>query len=452
MNNIAGLPYTTAEFDAFGKALNQPQVADDVTDVIVVSHGWNNTRADAEELYTKLFTNFVEVTKDRAEIKGLKIALVGVIWPSHKFDELMSEAPGAAKSAGGAASLDEGSDSEGAQAAMHQAIDKVAPLFFNSPEGQANLAKLHDLVPQLEESASAQSEFVVTLRQLLGGEAANADQIHSEDASDVLFEGTPQNIFNNVKLPAPASNVGPVTAAPSSDVEIGAGPVTGGAAGFTDIFSKAANAVVSLMNHATYFQMKKLAGTVGKEGVAPLIDRLAVGKPHRKIHLAGHSFGGRVVTATAAASKTKQLRSMSLLQAAYSHNGLSASKGGYFRSVIDDHRVAGTTIITYSKHDRAVGLAYPAASRINGDTAMAFGKADDDFGGMGSSGAQNMEPDEVSATAIELLAVRAPYSLQAGKIHNLNADQYITDPQGGDAHGFVFVPEVAWAISRAMLI
>ena len=451
MNNIAGLSYTAAEFDAAGKALNQPQVPDDATDVIVVSHGWNNTRADAEELYTKLFTNFVEVTKDQAEIQGLKIALVGVIWPSHKFDELMSEPPGAGKSAGGAASLDEGGDSEGAQAAMHEAIGKVSSL-FGSPEEQASLAKLHDLVPRLEESPAAQSEFVVTLRQLLGGAAANADQIHPEDASDVLFEGTPQNIFDNVKLPAPASNAGPTTADPSSDVEAGAGPVTGGAAGFADIFSKAANAVVSLMNHATYFQMKKLAGTVGKEGVAPLIDRLVAGKPHRKIHLAGHSFGGRVVTATAAASTTKQLRSMSLLQAAYSHNGLSENKGGYFRSVIDDHRVAGATIITYSKHDRAVGLAYPAASRINGDKASAFGKADDDFGGMGSSGAQNMESGEVSTTATELLAVGALYSLQAGKIHNLNGDQYLIDPKGGDAHGFVFVPEVAWAISQAMLI
>ena len=451
MNNIAGIPYTTAEFDAFGKALNQPQIADDATDVIVVSHGWNNTRVDAEELYTKLFTNFVEVTKDRAEIKGLKFSLVGIIWPSHKFDELMSEPPGTAKSAGGAASLDDEGDSEDAQAAMHQAIDKVSPL-FDSPEQKATLAKLHGLVPQLEESTSAQSEFVVTLRQLLGGEAANADQIHPEDASDVLFEGNPQNIFNNVKLPAPASNAGPASADQPTDSQTGAGPVTGGAAGFSDIFSKAANAVVSLMNHATYFQMKKLAGTVGKEGVAPLIDRLTAGKLHRKIHLAGHSFGGRVVTATAAASKTKQLRSMSLLQAAYSHNGLSASKEGYFRSVIDDHRVAGATIITYSKHDRAVGLAYPAASRINGDKASAFGKADDDFGGMGSSGAQNMEPGEVATTATELLAVGASYALQTGKIHNLNADQYIIDPQGEDAHGFVFVPEVAWAISQAMLV
>lgn len=73
---------------------------------------------------------------------------------------------------------------------------------------------------------------------------------------------------------------------------------------------------------------------------------------------------------------------------------------------------------------------------------MAFGKADD-FGGMGSSGAQNMEPSEVSTTTTTMQAVGGSYALQAGQIFNLNPDQFIIDPDGGDAHGFVFVPPVA---------
>lgn len=37
--------------------------------------------------------------------------------------------------------------------------------------------------------------------------------------------------------------------------------------------------------------------------------------------------------------------------------------------------------------------------------------------------------------------------------HNLKVkdDRFIVDPHGGDAHGFVFVPQVAWAISRALI-
>jgi hypothetical protein len=54
-------------------------------------------------------------------------------------------------------------------------------------------------------------------------------------------------------------------------------------------------------------------------------------------------------------------------------------------------------------------------------------------------------------SAAELLARQQPYVFEAGKIHNLKADAFIVDPDGGDAHGFVWVPEVAWAISRAIL-
>ena len=43
------------------------------------------------------------------------------------------------------------------------------------------------------------------------------------------------------------------------------------------------------------------------------------------------------------------------------------------------------------------------------------------------------------------------YTLEPGRIHNLKADPFIRDPNGGDAHGFVWVPEVAWAVSRAIV-
>ena len=78
--------------------------------------------------------------------------------------------------------------------------------------------------------------------------------------------------------------------------------------------------------------MKARAGAVGKNGMAPLVDRLA--SQVERIHLIGHSFGGRVVTATAASSKTDKIRSMTLLQAAFSHNGLSKTAKGFFRTVL----------------------------------------------------------------------------------------------------------------------
>ena len=67
---------------------------------------------------------------------------------------------------------------------------------------------------------------------------------------------------------------------------------------------------MNVLNFTTYFEMKARAGTVGKNGVAPLIDRLA--PQVQRIHLIGHSFGGRVVTAAAANSTTDKIASHEL--------------------------------------------------------------------------------------------------------------------------------------------
>lgn len=71
MNNIAGIPYVAARFDKDGAALNQQEVTlpAGTTDVIVASHGWNNTDEQAERLYTDLFTNFAAVASDELQKK-----------------------------------------------------------------------------------------------------------------------------------------------------------------------------------------------------------------------------------------------------------------------------------------------------------------------------------------------------------------------------------------------
>lgn len=195
--------------------------------------------------------------------------------------------------------------------------------------------------------------------------------------------------------------------------------------------------------------MKQLAGTVGMVGVAPLIDQVA--PQVERIHLVGHSFGGRLVTAASASSSTTKLHSLVLLQAAFSQNGFSEKRKGFFRSVVTAQRLNGPILVTHTKNDLAVGLAYPAASRISRDNASAFGGPDDEFGGIGSNGAQKLEAGELNAATDRLQPVGQPYQWQAGRFHNLESSDFIRNPDGGDAHGFIFVPEVAWAISRALL-
>ena len=83
---------------------------------------------------------------------------------------------------------------------------------------------------------------------------------------------------------------------------------------------------------------------------------------------------------------------MTLLQAAFSHNGFAEkfdqSHDGFFRKVVTDRKVSGPIVITYTKNDNAVGLMYPLASLIAGQNASKIGDANDPYGGIGRNGAQ----------------------------------------------------------------
>ena len=432
-DTIKGIPYSAAEFDKAGKLLSPPSVPAGTTDLIVVSHGWNNDRAEAEALYTKLFGNFADVTAADSTIQQRKFAIVGVIWPSKKFDQLMTQ-PTTHKAAGGAASGG-AVDKAASKAEMLAAINLISPLFDDAGDAE-RLATLRTLAPKLEDAPAAQREFVETLRALLDPDASQTANQSTDDGSKIFFRAPAEVIFER------AGGTDALLTAPAAIGE-------GHAAGLGSFFSGAVNKVSNLLNLTTYFEMKNRAGTVGKTGLAPLLDSLA--NPVARIHLVGHSFGGRVVTAAAASSTTSKLHSLSLLQAAFSHNGFSQKRKGFFRNVVTNKRIAGSILITHTKNDTAVGKAYPTASRISRDSTSGFGDADDEFGGIGSNGAQQMEAGEISTTAKELLAIGQTYQLQPGKFHNLESSKFIVDPKGGDAHGFVYVPQVAWAISRVIV-
>ena len=147
----------------------------------------------------------------------------------------------------------------------------------------------------------------------------------------------------------------------------------------------------------------------------------------------------------AARSCAVRTASLVLLQAAYSHNGLAQTfdgkgKNGFFQAVLSKTKVTGPILITHSKHDRAVGLAYPLASRLNGDDAAGIGDANDPFGGMGANGAQHVDKAD-----IQLLAAGGAYDFKTGKrVFNLNGDAIIQN------HGDVARSETAHALASAM--
>lgn len=436
MKDIAGISYLAARFDKKGSALNASEV--DVpagtTDLFVVSHGWNNDDAAAEKLYRALFENFAAVAPD--VVKKRKLAIIGVIWPSKKFTDVVD----AAVAAQGSASAGITANNKSADGTIEKKLDKIATMF--GPEAQPKIKKAKALIAKLDAEPVARDQFVNELRSLLDPSAA-----HEEDNSKLYLKMKGSEMFEKLKVPTPLTVVGGGGGGSASFPSHGARVPTGGAAGLGDIFSGVKAGAIRFLNYFTYYEMKTRAGTVGRDGVGPMVDRLA--SKVQRIHLVGHSFGGRVVTAAASGSSTGKIQTMSLLQTAFSHNGFSRSMKGFFRDVVENGRVKGPILVTYTPNDRAVGIAYPTASRLSGTVASAFGDKDDRFGGLGRNGAQKMEPGEVVAGVDQLLPVGSNYPWSAGKFHNLESSKFIVDPKGGDAHGFVTGKEVAWALSRA---
>jgi hypothetical protein len=439
MNNIAGISYAAARFDKDGAALDKQEVTvpEGTTDVIVASHGWNNDQEQAERLYTDLFGNFAAVASDQLQNK--KIAIVGVIWPSKRFTDVVNAAV-AEQAQGGGAGF--GTSSAAADETIKAKLDVIAKMFDKKAAKKITAAK--NQIAKLESDLAARRKFVDELRSLLDESAA-----HEEDNSALFFKLDGSVMLEKLKMPTPLVSSGRGGAGGAAS--IGAHTTTtpaGGAAGLGDIFSGIKAGAIRFLNYLAYYEMKKRAGTVGQKAVGPMLDRLADNV--QRIHLVGHSFGCRLVTASAATSTTDKLQSMSLLQGAFSHNGFSKSMNGFFRSVVDNHRIKGPILVTYTPNDRAVGIAYPVASRLSGTVASALGDANDKFGGLGRNGAQKMESGEVVQGVDRMLAVGGSYSWQPGRFHNLESSKYIVDPSGGDAHGFITGKEVAWAISRAM--
>ena len=405
------------EFTKDGSAFDPSQVAklldglSGASDLLLLAHGWNNDLADAKRLYDRLIASFNQLP-DRSSGPGSKLVVMRAYWPSKKFtdEELI---PG-----GGAASAETEND-----AALRQALeslkrdpDRLGDRQQIDPIREANINKAAALIDRLDDPA-AQHEFVLRIRAVL-----NPDEAHEEDGSREFFILEPEELFERFAAEVPVELQAGVGGATS---------VSGGAAGFFgDMLSGVKAGARRIANFGTYYQMKSRAGTVGKSGVAATLARVRERYPSLPIHLVGHSFGGRLVTAVAAALEPGPAPvTMTLLQAAFSHNGLAVrfdgKKDGAFRTIIHDKRISGPIAITHTKNDTAVGVAYPLASRIAVDNAAAMGDADDPYGGMGRNGAQHTP--EVTAAESLLRPLPGAYTFRPGSVYNLNADDFIKE-------------------------
>jgi hypothetical protein len=439
MNTIKNIPYREATFDKRGVLQGTVDIPAGTTDLFVISHGWRNNAAEASKLYTDFFTNFADPTLvDPARLAGRQCAILGVFWPSKNFDGLVA-AQGAG-TPGNAASFDSvKSDSDSRRKVVDQLEALKADGIFDEPAQRQALTQAQALVQDLDDKTTSRDGFMAQLRSLMDPNA-----VDNEDASKIFHTMNATDLFTRLNISATAVDESIPRTANAMAFNPNVGVVAKGhAAGLIDIFKGAAAAASNTVSYLSYFMMKERAGVVGMKGLGPFLDQIA--SQIARVHLIGHSFGGRVVAATALASRQANIHSMSFLQAAFSHNGFSPATQmkGLFRPVIEQGRVKGPIIATYTKNDSAVGIAYPLASRMSGAVSAALGDKNDKYGGLGRNGAQKMNPGEVIEG--DLLPAGGAYQFTPGKIHNLLSDQFVKD------HGSVTGREVVAATAAAAL-
>lgn len=451
MERISSFDFISLHADQHGRPVS-PRAVDDVvnaaasaryTDVVFIAHGFRNSEEEAENLYARFAAGF-DAHRARPELAGAlgdrTYLFVGVIWPSKKFSEVADMDGGGVQSLNDPAAGDSTYDRDAAQAELEAFVQDMP-----EPE-RMRVRAAFDALMEHEDDAASQDRFVdAVLRSVPFDDADGTEgleQIRSRSGAEVLASlATP--IFLPTVQSDDEGGVSSVSFEPEAD--------SGGVLMVGGFFRSVAGRVGQLLNMGTWYTMKKRCGDVGERVVADTVRRISAtaGPARVRVHLVGHSLGGRLMASAAkalAASPVVPVASLTLLEAAFSHYGFSAhaeraGKPGFFRPVLDGNVVRGPLISTFSYQDTVVGKAYSIASRLAGDSVKAVGDKNDKFGGIGRNGAQQT----AEVTQHVLQPVGGNYRYVQGTVNDI-------DGSGGGIlnHGDVTNERVTYAFAAAM--
>ena len=416
MTDINGLAYYEVDFNADGSLNTQngdgglpaAVAAGGITDLFVLSHGWNNGVDSARDLYVAMFGLLAAQLGTHLSSS----AAVGVIWPSLLFpDDDPATAPAV--------------PSTGAELAK-----ALTPSF---PGQQQQLDTMGQLLDQQPQDPTKLTQF----HQLVNGLVTTKPQGVEDTGEAALITADTATAFGHAAAMAPHA--------------------TSSAQGIGNPFAGLWNGAREVLRTMSYYEMKNRAGVVGQNGLGPLLASLRGPSGPPRIHLMGHSFGARLVSYTLAGLPASQtgsaspIKSLTLIQGAFSHFTFASSlmfdpsrAGGL---AADGSRVDGPLLATFSAADRAVGWWYPAASMLAGQDSESATDLVFRWGGMGHDGYQQTP----SPTTVVLAAQGTPYGFTTGCFYSLDANAVICANQSpfSGAHSDIQHPEVLWAVVAA---
>ncbi|MBY5835541.1 hypothetical protein J3P71_30750 (plasmid) [Rhizobium leguminosarum] len=438
MDTLGPSPFLWLEFDKTGAIdpatttslaalLNQPGT----TDLVVMSHGWKNTKDDARKLYGTLWAN---ARKKLAPDKASHTVVAGVVWPAKAYrtdfdTQTLVTGGGGAQAAGGTPAPVK----DLAEEDFKDVLADFEDLF--GPDGTATAEKARAAAETLDETTSL---FLVRR----GNEAIGAPRSDTELKADAEPIALATEDANSAKVLMEG-----LVPPPTFNLESSVGEAQGLGDFVSGVISGPRAAVARFLNQLTYYEMKKRAGIVGEALTKNVLSKLVLQQPIR-LHLVGHSFGARLVAAAAnglAPVPKLEFFSLTLLQGAFSHNGfakeIKPGLAGAFPDVVG--KPTGPICITHTHNDLACTLAYALASRLSRDIAKSIGDANDEFGAMGANGPQHLKAGQ--AVEDDTDAVFTP---QAGKVNTFLADKYIIKTAASDAHNNVANEDVGRLLAK----
>ncbi|TGB09328.1 serine-threonine protein kinase [Streptomyces sp. MZ04] len=345
-------PYWELTFDADGDAdtaqrdrLLAGVARERVTDLLVLAHGWNNDQDMATDLYRRFFAPCQNLAGT-----GVRLGYVGVIWPAIRFpDEPIPDfEPSAAATAGA-----------GAGPLLDEPTRRLLAATF--PGRDAELERIGALLAESSGVASRLYEYGRHVRDLVSVHENSPARRFADD----IWSGEPAMLTDD------AVEVCELFAAAMEG--------TGQQELFGSLRKRLWNGAHELLRQASYYAMKRRAGTVGQLGLGPTVGLLVREVPALRVHLIGHSFGARLVSYALRGmpESVRGVKSTTLLQGAFSHYAFSdrlphdPRRGGALHGV--QRRIDGPLVSCYSRHDDALGKIYPLASKIAGDSSTFLG-------------------------------------------------------------------------------
>ncbi len=389
-----------------------------VTDVFILSHGWQGDLDDAIWQYD----SWIGAANPDTSADAISPFLIGLHWPSKAWSDRELKATPSGLLGGGPDPAD--------AITVERAVDEYAVLLGGSRDARAALATVLAFAAGIDPERTAgrsdrlPGDVVAAYRTLARGAGGDGDSPllgESWDAARAFAQATAGEGGN------------------------------GGLLG-DGLFARLREAVLAPLRQLTFWHSKDQARVFGEGGAAGLL-RAVMARCDARVHLMGHSFGTIVVSGAVRgpgplpAPPPRPVSSMFLVQGAVSlwafapevPAGVGGGRG-YFADVVGPSFVRGPIVATRSQWDYAVGKYYPLAVGLANQYLL--GGDLPKFGGIGAFGIQGTGAVELPP----LVSGQLPRpDLAPGTVYNVDGSAVIATLSGaGGAHTDLAHPELSW--------